>query len=201
MGVTKAQLNLFNAVRNKQVNLVREMLEQDGVNPNFDERFNDSPLHEAVRQNSLTMVRLLVDNGADVGRCIDTWVTPLGLAEREDAVQAIIDFLTKAESNTRSWRYNEDSYWTMPQEAPPRKKAPAKPRKPKTPPRFTAKTLPEIFRPEKWVGQVDKMQQEWELVPKKLKKAFDIAAAVSEARQQTLKSKMPSGGIVLKKTP
>ena len=65
---------------------------------------------------------------------------------------------------------------------------------------LTAETLPEVFDAQKWVGKVDKMQEEWEKVPARLKKEFDFEAALSEARQKTLKSKAP-GKTVLKKSP
>lgn len=212
MTFTKAQKALLKAIQNKDLSLVQDMLEIDDVNPNFPENATTTPLHEAVRQNSLPLVRLLVDCGANPLCYTVGWVTPRTLAQDEGANKRIISFLKEAEEQARyngSWPYSYYDDTGQPRQKQryldeafnqiAKKKKP-KPRKPKTPPRFTKETLPEIFKAEKWVGQVDKMQEEWKLVPKKLKKKFDIAAAVTEARQQTLKSKMPAArGIVLKK--
>ncbi len=64
--------------------------------------------------------------------------------------------------------------------------------------KFTSKTVPEIFAPEKWIGKVDAMQREWKKVPAHLKQKFDFSSALTEAQQLTLKSR--SKKIILRKS-
>lgn len=194
MTISKSQKMLLQAIRDKNITDVRELLELAHVDPNFPGDAVNTPLHEAVQQNSLTIIKLLVENGANVQCYTRGWVTPRRFAEQENASKSIINFLLKEEDKSRQLPYISAFNNRA------KKKKKTKPKgKPKTPPRFTAGSVPEIFKPEKWIGQIEKMQKEWRCVPRLLRKKFDIAAATVEARRQTLKLKAPANKIVLKR--
>ncbi len=157
---------------------------------------------------------MLVDAGADVSRLMWDGTTAEDYAKQIGARQAILDFL----------RDERLSYFGLKPRRAAKKKPAQKPAKgqskqkfntaagPVLPapevlesakPAFTAKTLPEIFAPEKWNGQTKEMQELWDTVPAKLKKSFDFAAALTEARQQKLRGlpKPPSSVFAKKPKP
>ncbi|MBI3441679.1 MAG: ankyrin repeat domain-containing protein [Proteobacteria bacterium] len=213
MQITKDQKALLQAVQQQQISRVREMLEEDFIDPNFPDYSDTTPLHEAVRKNNLPLVRLLVVAGANVNCRTDDGMTPLELAEAREVNQSIIKLL-KQKSYGRSW--GEDPVASRKKKNASKKKAAAtkafnlqmngagettdNPDLVKIK-EATAETLPDIFKPEKWVGQVDKMQQLWEEVPRRLKKEFDFAAALTEARQKTLKNQAFKKTVLRKDVP
>lgn len=180
MTPSKDQKALLSAIRAGRLDQVKRLLERDDIDPNFSGAFGVTPLHEAVRYNDLAMVKQLVAAGADVNAKDRNGLTPLEMAqefhaEREVNFSPIIRYL----SGVKGGKVLQ---------------TPQKPAKPV----FTAETLPETFEPSKWVGNVKEMQELWEQVPAPLKKKFNFAAAMAEARQQTLKNKAP-GKVDLKK--
>lgn len=58
-------------------------------------------------------------------------------------------------------------------------------------PKFREETLKDVFNARNWVGKTEEMKQLWTEVPKKLQKTFDFAAALSEARHETLRVNAP----------
>jgi hypothetical protein len=64
-------------------------------------------------------------------------------------------------------------------------------------PVFREDTLKDIFNPKAWVGKTEEMEELWNDVPKRLHKHFDFAAALAEARRDTLKQNAPKQRIAL----
>jgi len=196
MQLTKEQQALLRAVRQQHVAQLRDMLHNKHVSPNFPSySYITTPLHEAVKKGNLAIIKILVEAGADVSATTRDGATPQGLAEDIQANKSIIRYL-KSEgvklpggatpAPGRKKTLPEKKPFT-PQAAPPAIKQV-----------FNAKTLPEIFKAGKWVGNVEKMQQLWETVPKKLKGKFDFAAQLTEARLKTLKNNAPKKNVLKK---
>lgn len=214
MRLTKDQKALLKAVREQDIGRVSELL--NSVHPDFFPNFTDfpttTPLIEAIKKDNLRIVRLLVSEGADVNAPAKAGKTPLDIAQEEGNS----DILIYLDGQNAKFGYEVPGrlpYLTSP---PRRKKmraaktkiagqdfsdavkapAPEKEKKPV----FKAETLAEVFEAAKWVGKVEEMQQHWEKVPKRLKKYFDFAAALTEARLGTIKNGA-SGKNILKKSP
>ncbi|WP_410542233.1 FxSxx-COOH system tetratricopeptide repeat protein [Wolbachia endosymbiont of Tetranychus urticae] len=73
------------------------VLIQRGVNINFQDynRSNDTPLHIAVRRQELKVIRLLIENKADINVKNGRGRTPLDIAMRNDK-QDVVDILTQS---------------------------------------------------------------------------------------------------------
>jgi hypothetical protein len=69
-----------------------------------------------------------------------------------------------------------------------------------TPPKITFRedNLQDIFNPKSWAGKTEEMEKLWDDVPTRLKKKFDFAAALAEARRDTLKQNAPPQRLTLK---
>ncbi|MEZ0260608.1 MAG: ankyrin repeat domain-containing protein [Alphaproteobacteria bacterium] len=65
---------------------------------------------------------------------------------------------------------------------------------------FREDNLKDIFNPKSWTGKTEDMEKLWEDVPARLKKKFDFAAALAEARRDTLKQNAPPQRLTLKPT-
>lgn len=63
---------------------------------------------------------------------------------------------------------------------------------------FREDNLKDIFNPKSWTGKTEDMEKLWDEVPTKLKKKFDFAAALAEARRDTLKQNAPPQRLTLK---
>lgn len=190
--ITRKQQALLNAVRNKRLSQVRDMLRDRTLDLDFPLDATETPLHEAVKAGHLTILKMLVAAGADVSRTTADGATPQGLAEDIGAKDSIIDYL-KSEGE----KLLEPGY-----QRPSRRKTAVSEdfNQSGAKPAFTLQTLPEIFEPGKWVGKVEEMQKLWDDVPKRLKAKFDFEAALSDARLKTLKKNHTPGKPVIKKS-
>jgi len=186
MPITPEQRALLKAVIQQDLSAVQNLLDQ-GADPDFPTSARSTPLHEAVRHNDLEMVRMLVKAGACVDRRNRDGVIPLDMAYNTMANLSIIRFLEKAHEKLfdKNGNYKPKKH--------KEKKLVAK--EPAVAEigglMVSSKTLPDIFKPENWMGKVGEMQKLWDSVPKNLKKEFDYAAALAKARQETLKKKFP----------
>lgn len=203
---TKQQSELLKAVINDNVKYARALLVQ-GVKPNFVAVGGVTLMREAIRNNSIKMVRLLVQFGADVNLAPKNSPLPLDFAEDTAAVThdfQIVNFLKSKKAVTYDELDDEGfpSWMSMANEEdraalrrsrmkvvtgddsadPPKKKEPA----------FTAEKLKDIFNPEAWVGKLSEMDKMWDKVPQRLKKNFDFASKRAEATRKTIK-KGPKG--------
>lgn len=231
--LSRKQQALFEAAQDGDARKVRTLLDE-GIDPDFADDGESTPLDEAIRRGSLATVRALVDAGADINRVNSLQEAPLDLAKQMGHT-AIAQYLegegaitgVPAKGGTmrpgKSFKpsrgrslgddfdddyYDDDQYYFGADEGAGRNSAPrktaapfpakkasataapetsAKPAKPV----FREDTLKDIFNAKKWVGKADEMEQLWNEVPKRLHKHFDFAAALAEARRETLKQNAP----------
>ncbi len=186
MRSSKKQKELMLAIRRSLGGRVMQLLEEELVNPNFHTETGMTPLHEAVNLGNLGIVTRLVEAGADVNGLAKDGTQPLDWARKKNP--SVIRYLKSKGAATT----------LPPLQNPAGKKPAAPPRQVESP--FKAETLADYFNAEKWTGRVEEMQREWEKVPKTLKKKFDFSSALTEAQQETLKSRRRKA-TVLKKNP
>lgn len=217
-----------------------------GLDPDFADDAEETPLDLAIRRGNETIVRALVNAGADVNRVNSYKEAPLDLA-KEEGDTAITQYLesegavsgktkgkgkaAKSKAMAKKARgssvgmqedfgddfWEDDKYYFGADEGHGQKKngakspATAKPEaaranfsgggnaEPMKPPKpvFREDTLKDIFNAQKWVGKADEMEELWNEVPKRLHKHFDFAAALAEARRETLKQNAPRQRIAL----
>ena len=220
-----------------------QTLLKNGLDPDFANDDEETPLDLAIRRGSETLVRALVNAGADVNRVNSYKEAPLDVA-KEEGDTAITQYLesegavtgktkgTKARTMAKKARgssvgmqedfgddfWDEDKYFFGADEDEGRRKNNGpKPKvtpksqaakaghagggapEPKKPPKpvFREDTLKDIFNAQNWIGKADEMEELWNEVPKRLHKHFDIAAALAEARRETLKQNAPRQRIAL----
>ncbi len=220
MPITKQQTALMRAVRAKNVQQVKALLKQ-GVDPDFEDDSNQSPLEAAIAANSLPVVRALVEGGADINReNSETYDTPLDFAREEKKhriatwldAEGAMSFFDRSAFSGRYSRYDDydddDGYFDSKRKSARSSKkaktraAAKQPAKKLTDefegasaappkPRFTEETLKDIFNAKNWVGKPEEMQKLWEDVPARLQKNFDFEAALAEAKRETLKKHAP----------
>jgi ankyrin repeat protein len=143
-----------------------------------------TPLHEAIKVGNLDIIKLLVARGADVNFPDRGGSTPLDMA------------LRRHRDDITLYLKSRNAVIAAKKPAPvPQVAAPLEDK-----PYFSAKNLPDVFNPEKWVGQVKEMAKLWDKVPWRLKDTFDFSSAYSNARQRTLKQNHPKKD-VFKKPP
>ena len=220
MPITKQQNALMRAVRAKNVQQVKALLKQ-GVDPDFEDAGNQSPLEAAIAANSLPVVRALIEGGADINReNSETFDTPLDYAREQNKhriatwldAEGAMSFFDRSAFSGRYSRYDDydddDHYFDT------SRKSARSSRKAKTraaakqpakklsedfedasaappKPKFTEESLKEIFNAKNWIGKPEEMQKLWEDVPAKLRKHFDFEAALAEAKRETLKKHAP----------
>ncbi len=86
------QEELLDAVSNGNTRKVNALLKK-GVDPNFEDDYRGtSPVLEAIRGESLAILKALVGAGADVNTGRTTWERPLDVADRQNSAK-IIDYL------------------------------------------------------------------------------------------------------------
>jgi hypothetical protein len=198
--ITKVQANLLAAIEAGDETRVRKILTYD-IDLDFVSAANKSPLHTAIREGEHTIIALLIGQDADVNLQDKNGKTPLDIAIEERDARAIM-LIKMAGGKPAPEPFDEGDeddwdFWRDPVPGKPSKKPP-EPKK-TTPGKeeekaFTPEKLKEIFNAEKWVGKTDEMEKLWEEVPKKLKKTFDFAAALAEARRETAKTRLKSKG-------
>jgi ankyrin repeat protein len=204
---TKLQRSLLAAVKRDDIITVRHLLSQ-GCDPDFSDSRGMTPLHAAISIHNMTVIKMLVKAGANVDRTVvdrdlkgANLLSPLDLAIRIGDAD-IIKYLKEKKARTGK-KINldegrDEEGWPLwmnekyPDKVPDAKKS-------KTPPSpeaafdpdkpvFTADNLKDVFAAAKWTGKTGEMQELWEQVPKKLKKKFDFAASLIEARRNTINS-------------
>lgn len=193
---------LMNAVRGSRVKEAKALLKQ-GCDPDFlaygSASLRSAPLHEAVRNHDLPMIRALVNAGADVNIEDDRDVTPLDIAflmRHQDTIHYLKSKGGKSGGfpfvSSVGWDSDDDdSDYDPPPKKKPRLKTSAKSPVKREGPVFTKENLKDIFESAKWTGKVEEMQKLWEKVPERLKKTFDFAASLSQARRDTIKKQYP----------
>lgn len=178
------------AVGQQKYSYVKKML-KDGVDPNSSSCRLTTALHEAVRQDSIALVRLLVEAGADVNRQTSGG-TPLDLALAAKSHRIIV-YLTHEGAKTTATLSRKKTAVSVKKKKTGRKKSAGDfNRAAKKSTLFHQETLADIFESEKWIGRVDKMQEEWEKVPQRLKKTFDFSSILVEVRRRTLENRAPA---------
>lgn len=194
---------LLQAVCQQKYSYVKKML-KDGVDANSSSVKETTALHEAVRQDSIALVRLLVEAGADINRKA-MGGTPLDLALKRKSHQIIVYLKHEGASTSASLRRKKTA-GSAKKKKPGRKKSAGDFNRtakkstvrstsvtgPEKSPMLHEETLADIFESKKWIGRVDKMQEEWEKVPQRLKKTFDFASILVEVRRKTLESRAPA---------
>jgi hypothetical protein len=86
------QEELMDAVSDGNTRKVNALLKK-GVDPNFEDQYrNTSPVLEAIRNDSLPILKALVAAGADVNTGHSTWDRPIDVADRQKSAK-IIDYL------------------------------------------------------------------------------------------------------------
>ena len=79
------QQQLFDAIEAKNLSKVKRLISDPKVDINAKNKDGYKPLHRAVIQNDLEMIRLLIENGADVNSKEDKYgATPLIVAAQLD---------------------------------------------------------------------------------------------------------------------
>lgn len=231
----RKQQELMDAVDDGDTRKVKALLDK-GLDPDFADEDENTPLDVAIRAGSDAIVRALVDAGADVNRVNSSKEAPLDLA-KDFGETAIAQYLenegaitgkTKAKTGSKPGGFSakkkargssigvrdDDDFWEDDRnyfgagDDEPRKHNTAKPKvTPKTAatpavpvkqkPVFREDTLKDIFNAKSWVGKTQEMEELWNDVPKRLHKHFDFAAALAEARRETLKQNAPKQRIAL----
>lgn len=180
MQISELQRRLSEAIQQGRNNEVEALLVEDHVNPDFRDNLGTTPLHKAVGKNNPALVKLLIEHGADVYRVDTNGHTALNLATALDVNPDIIFYLEK-QKKTASIK------------APRQHAEPQPPAEPEP--------LEKIFEAGKWVGKTKEMQKKWEEVPFHIRKDFDFAAALTEARLQTLKRNASRKTVLKKPAP
>ncbi len=188
MALTRGQKALLSAIRAKNLTRVRAILTANKVSPNFPQDGENTPLHEAVKAGSLPILKLLIAHGADVSRRMWDGTTAEDFARQTNARADIKKYLEDERLRYLGGAGKAAKKAGKGKAASDFNAAAAHPAKPT----FSVQTLPDIFAPEKWIGHTQEMQDLWNEVPARLKKSFDFAAALSDARQQKLRD-MPKG--------
>ncbi len=174
------QRALFDAVVENDAEKVVQIL-KSGIDPDFMVEGEVTPLDEAISRQNETIVRELVSAGADVNRVNAQQTAPLDVAEvaGDEAITAYLKS-EGAVSGLLPVSAQQDLQ-----------------RKPV----FREDTLKDIFAARHWAGRTKEMEDLWQGVPKRLKESFDFAAALAEARQQTLKQKAGKFSLAPKPNP
>lgn len=163
---TSHQRDLAAAIAGNNIGLAGFFL-QKGADPNFFFIDGDeTPLSEAVRNHNPGIVRLLIENGADMSLAKPGRPTPYQLAEDIADVTndySVFSYLEEEKSKKDQFVNNDPSP--------------------------TARKLKDAFDPVRWGGRVAEMKKAWEDVPGYRKKDFDFDAVLSVVRRQALKEK------------
>jgi len=87
-------MSLFNAIRNRNVNATRKLL-NNGVNVNQENKEGNTPLYRAVAFDHMEVVKLLLSKGADVNKAKKDGDTPLTIASYEGHTEIVKLLLAK----------------------------------------------------------------------------------------------------------
>lgn len=196
MPLTPDQQALLWAIRYRQPEKVKALLAKKTLVLSFPDPVETTPMHEAVKVSNLPIIRMLVDAGADVNQKAKNGTTPLDAALRINNAP-VIRFLKSQSAKTAGELGNKQKVILI---KPTVITRPVAGDAPSQKPAFTADTLADVFEPGKWVNNVKEMQELWKQVPPQLKDKFNFAAALTEARQKTLKQRA-TGKVIIKKPP
>lgn len=198
MALTKRNQALIKAVRGGDLSVLQIFLD-DGYSPAVKGAAPTTPLHEAVREGRIDMVRALVKAGAPVNKQDSRGKTAADLAQILDD-RDIVRYLQRrgaclkhqrGSSAQKSRRMKSAKFLAgggMPEAAPQKKESP-----------FKADKLKDIFNPESWIGKTDEMQKLWQEVPSRLQEKFDFAAALAEAQRISMQRNFSGAKMQLKK--
>lgn len=197
---------LIAAARRGDAARVRALLRQ-GCDPDEADHTGATALHAAIAAGHLAAAKTLVEEGgADINLLDKKGRTPYDIASDFDLSQhpPKTFFYLNGKGAKHGWQVKlEAKKKKQAKKTAAAKKtasrnaandanggfsggaATAAPPKPK----FTETTLSETFNPSSWIGKTEEMEKLWENVPKKLKAKFDFAAALSEARRQSMRKK------------
>jgi ankyrin repeat protein len=87
-------MSLFNAIRNRNVNATRKLL-NNGVNVNQEDKEGNTPLYRASEMGHTEAVKLLLSKGADVNKAKKDGDTPLTIASYEGHTEIVKLLLAK----------------------------------------------------------------------------------------------------------
>ena len=87
-------MSLFNAIRNRNVNATRKLL-NNGVNVNQENKEGNTPLYRASEMGHTEAVKLLLSKGADVNKAKKDGDTPLTIASYEGHTEIVKLLLAK----------------------------------------------------------------------------------------------------------
>lgn len=186
---------LHEAVRSNDLTIVRTLV-QAGAQVNAKDRYTDTPLDVAIYDDCTKIEAYLRTQGALRGDDDDLHNTTgkNTVASRSKPRK----MLPPGHKNDKGFTPRGPGLKNFNSKVPPQNKNFTSPMPEPTPPRYTPETLRETFEAEKWVGKIDEMKKLWNDVPKKLKKDFDFAAQLSEARRQTMHTQFPTEKLHLK---
>lgn len=93
------EYELISAVEQGSPAMVANIIHKYGINPNTVSRYiGRTPLMRAADKGNIDVIRILIENGADVNTQTQTGYTALMMAAGSGKVQAV-DFLLKAKAN------------------------------------------------------------------------------------------------------
>jgi ankyrin repeat protein len=86
------QMALFTAVRNNDLNLVQELI-QNGASPNEKDEYGRTPLHIAIMHGNTEIIKVLLQNGASLNEKTCNGYTPLHFASRYGYIETVKELL------------------------------------------------------------------------------------------------------------
>lgn len=217
MAQSKKNQMLLMAARSGNLYRVKQLLSQ-GHDPDAGNTAT-TPLHEAVENGHLDIVKVLVKAGADINKTDRAGRTPFDVAMDRDfdddpRAPGIMRYLKskggkpasqirtagigkkssvptsrKARLVSGGKGWDDDDAADETNDVAEKKKEPA----------FKAETLKDVFNPNSWIGKTEQMEKLWQDVPERLKEKFDFAAALAEAQRQSMRRQFPAAKNILKK--